>query len=98
MTKSQQGYLIIGVVGFFLVGSALRRSGAAAAATVKKAAVVVGDSVNPTSGGNLVYRGVNAVGDVLDNGNSSDNSFNLGIAIYDFLHPNEYTAVTGGKN
>lgn len=101
ITQKQQGYLIMGaagLAGLVVVGAMMRRTATAAAQTVKKAAAVVGDSVNPTSSGNIIYRGVNAVGDVLDNGNSADNSFNLGIWIYDILHPEDYTAVTGGKN
>ena len=45
-----------------------------------------GDKINPTSKDNLVYQGVNAVGDVLDNG-SDDASFSLGAWLYDITHP-----------
>lgn len=45
-----------------------------------------GSKVNPTSRDNIVYSGVNAVGDVLSDG-QADNDFSLGAWIYDVTHP-----------
>lgn len=42
--------------------------------------------LNPANPDNLVYSGVNAVGDKLDDG-QDNNSFSLGAWIYDVLHP-----------
>lgn len=39
--------------------------------------------LNPASSENLVYRGVNAVGGAI----AGDDSWSLGSAIYDWLHP-----------
>ena len=58
-----------------------RRAGAA----VGEAATAVGTAVNPADRDNLFYRGVNAVGDVLDDGGLND-SFSLGSSIYDWMH------------
>lgn len=44
------------------------------------------NAVNPTSDSNLAYKGVNAVGDQLDDGQDND-SFSLGSWLYDMTHP-----------
>jgi hypothetical protein len=41
----------------------------------------VGAAVNPTDRDNLAYKGVNQIGDVLDDGVTND-SFNLGGSIF----------------
>jgi len=43
-------------------------------------------AINPADNGNFVYRGVNAIGDVFDDGGDND-SFSLGSWIYDVTHP-----------
>ncbi|MBQ0721008.1 MAG: hypothetical protein KBT88_03485 [Gammaproteobacteria bacterium] len=67
------------MVGFYFLGHK-------AAAGIAKGADVVGDAVNPTSADNLIYKGLNAVGDVFDDGGDND-SFSLGSSIYDLLNP-----------
>lgn len=44
------------------------------------------DKVNPASPDNIVYTGVNNIGDQLDDG-EDNNSFSLGSWIYDLFHP-----------
>lgn len=46
------------------------------------------DSVTPTNPDNIFYRGVNAVGDVFDDGDNND-SFTLGGWLYDLTHSDE---------
>lgn len=51
----------------------------------RKAGQVVSDNldtITPTSPNNFVYRGVNAIGDIFNDG-TDNNNFNLGHAIYD---------------
>lgn len=72
------GVVAAGVVLFFFS----RRAGAA----VTDAASAVGTAINPTDPGNLVSRGVNAVGDAIDNA-EDDDSFSLGGFIFDLFHP-----------
>lgn len=43
-------------------------------------------AVNPVSRDNIFYEGVNAIGDVLDDGNSDNDSFSFGSAIYELFH------------
>jgi len=50
-----------------------------------KAAAAVGSAVNPVSRDNIFSSGVNALGDVLDDG-VSDDSFSLGSWLYDVTH------------
>lgn len=47
----------------------------------------IAEAVNPASTNNLIYRGVNAVGDVLDDGESDNDSFSLGGWLWDLTHP-----------
>lgn len=49
------------------------------------------DAVNPASTENIVYRAINAVGDVYDNG-SDDDSFSLGAWLWEVTHPAEVAA------
>ena len=50
-----------------------------------EAAKEVANAITPTNPNNVFYRGVNAVGDVLDDAADND-SFSLGSYIYDLLH------------
>ncbi len=80
ITNDQKSILTVaavGAAGLFVIGRMVGRSVAGAT-----------EKVNPASKENLVYRGVNAVGDVFDNG-STDDSFSVGTWIYDVFHPNE---------
>ncbi len=45
----------------------------------------VAQAINPVNNENIFHRGVNAVGDVLDDGNR-DGSFSLGSKIFDWIH------------
>lgn len=56
-----------------------------AADSVVEGAKTAGDFVNPASRGNFISRGINAVGDVLDDG-ADDDSFTLGGFIFDITH------------
>ena len=80
LTKQQQGYLVMGAVGLGVVWYLSTRARAAAGE--------LAEAVNPVNRDNIFARGVNAVGDVFDNG-SNDDSFRLGAWIYDITHPNE---------
>lgn len=62
----------------------------------RRQAGAVGAALNPADPENLVYGGVNAVGDVLDNG-QDDDSFSLGSWYYDLLHPEENNIEWWGK-
>lgn len=44
------------------------------------------NKLNPASTENIIYSGVNAIGDSLDN-DRDDASFSLGAWIYDITHP-----------
>ena len=48
-------------------------------------AKAVGEAINPTNPDNVFARGVDAVGDFLDDG-ADDDSFSLGGAIFDFFN------------
>lgn len=45
------------------------------------------ESLDPTSRENVFYQGVNAVGDVLNDGDPSNDNFNLGRWIFFATHP-----------
>lgn len=75
------------LVGWYLFGQAKKATVAAAAAA--------GKAVDVTSDTNLVYKGINKVGDVLDDG-TKDDSFTLGGWLYDITHP-AITKQTIGK-
>lgn len=47
------------------------------------AAEAIGDAVDPTDRDNIIYRGVNAVVDILDDGQDNDSN-TVGTAIYDW--------------
>lgn len=49
-------------------------------------AKAVGTAVNPVNRDNIFARGVNAVGDVLDDG-TDDDSFSLGSFLFDVFNP-----------
>lgn len=57
-------------------------------AGVTEGAKVVGAAIDPTSDENLFYRGVNAIGNTLDDGNAKNDSFSLGGWFAD-LFPSE---------
>ena len=59
-----------------------------AADSIVEGAKATGNFVNPASTGNFISRGINAVGDVLDDG-SDDDSFSLGGFIFDLTHRDE---------
>lgn len=80
LTKKHKSILVlglIGVAGFYLVGR-----------QAAKAAGKAAEAVNPVNNENLFYSGVNAVGDVLNDG-ASDGDFSLGGWIYDITHGDE---------
>ncbi|MFC6631657.1 hypothetical protein [Microbulbifer taiwanensis] len=54
-------------------------------------AAAIGDKVNPTSTNNIVYQGVNAVGDILNDGGDNDN-FSLGAWLWEITHPEQVKA------
>ncbi len=72
--------LAVGVVGF-ITYKVLKKD-------VQAGAEAVGDAVDPTSRDNLIYQGVNAVGDIADDGGDND-TFSLGGWFYDLAHPEE---------
>ena len=79
----------VAIIAGALIGAGLtiwmaRKTADAAGSAVS----AVGNAVNPASPQNLVYTGINSVGDVLDNG-SRDSSWSLGTWIYDITHPSE---------
>ena len=55
-----------------------------AAAAVGDTASAVGNAVNPTNNDNIFARGVNAIGDSLDDA-EDNNSFSLGGSIFDLV-------------
>lgn len=61
---------VAGVIGFYLL---------------KGKAGDVASAVNPGSTDNIIYKGVNAIGDVLDDG-ADDDSFSLGSWFYDLVN------------
>ena len=63
---------------------------------VRRAAAAVGPAITPTNPDNLAYTGVNAVGDVLNDGTDNGN-FNLGSYIYDIYNPHEINIDNWGK-
>ena len=79
--EEKQFYIITG-----LVLSAAYFFGSKAQAAIGRGIDNTLTAVNPADSGNLVYRGINAVGDVIDDGGDND-SFSLGAWIYDVTHP-----------
>ena len=63
MKNVKPGYLIYGV-GAFVAWSLYKKTGDAVAA--------VADGVNPTSPDNWIYTGVNALGDIIDDGGDNN--------------------------
>jgi len=74
--SDKQFYILLGL-GAFVAYSIIVKTKAAVSS--------VAESVDPTSGNNIFYGGINAIGDLLDDG-QSDDSFSLGGAIYDYFH------------
>ena len=83
MNKFKPEYLIYGV-GAFIAWSLYKKTGEAVTAVAGE----IADGVNPTSTDNWLYSGINAVGDVIDDG-GDNNSFSLGSWLYEVTHPNE---------
>lgn len=80
MDKQTKRLIFAGVtVGIILV--VLKRGVVATAETV-------GEAIRPTNPDNIFARGVDAVGDILDDG-QDDGSFSLGGYIYDITHREE---------
>lgn len=81
LLNSKVGLAAVGFVGLFAVSKMLGKSlGETAHAAV--------ESVNPLNKNNVVYRGLNAVGDVVDDG-EDDNSWSLGAWVYNVTHADE---------
>ena len=76
-------FLGLAAAGVYFLGRAGKFAGAAAGA------------INPVNNDNIFAAGVNAVGDVLDDG-ASDGSFSLGASIYNVLHRDEWEAMKKG--
>lgn len=72
-----------GALGVYLLYS----GGKAVAGAAVEAAETVGEAVNPVSDQNIVYQGVSAVVDVVDDGQR--NGATLGTWLYDITHPGE---------
>jgi hypothetical protein len=51
----------------------------------------VADKVNPSSTNNIVYQGVNAIGDIAGDGNDNNN-FDLGVWLWEITHPEQVKA------
>lgn len=68
--------VVVGVVAVYFFGKKVAEVGTEAAAAV-------GRAVDPTSGQNLAYRGVNRVGEVL----TGEVGFSLGSWLYDVFNP-----------
>ena len=73
------GAVVLGLAYFF---------GHKATASIGRGIDNVGQAVNPASQDNIIYKGVNAVGDIFDDG-GDNNSFSLGSWIYDFTHQSQ---------
>lgn len=74
--KDKHFYILLGLGAFVAYAVAVK---------AKAAASSVVESVDPTSRDNIFYGGINAIGDLLDDGRSDD-SFSLGGWIYDITH------------
>ena len=74
--KDTHFYVLLGVGAFVAYSLAMK---------AKAAVGTVVESVDPTNSNNIFASGVNAIGDILDNG-QTDDSFSLGGWIYDITH------------
>jgi len=74
--SDKQFYILLGLGAFVAYSIAIK---------AKAAASSLAESVDPTSSNNIFYSGVNAIGDLLDDG-QSDDSFSLGGWLYDITH------------
>lgn len=74
--KDKQFYILLGLGAFVAYSIAVK---------AKAAAGAVSNAVDPTNSENIFANGVNAVGDLLDDG-QSDDSFSLGGWLYDITH------------
>ena len=82
--------LIIGV-GLLGLAYVLYKGGKGLSDGVSSAVSATVDSVNPASQGNILYRTINAVGDIVGDGDNN-NSFSLGAWIYNITHRDETRA------
>lgn len=83
MKNIKPEFLLYGVAAI-IAWSLYKKTGAAVGVVVDE----VSTGVDITSTENWVYSGVNALGDIIDDG-QNDNSFSLGSWLYDVTHPNE---------
>lgn len=74
--SDKQFYILLGLGAFVAYSIAMK---------VKAAASSVAGSVDPTSSDNIFASGVNAIGDIFDDG-VADDSFSLGGWLYDITH------------
>lgn len=79
----KQFLLMLAVYGViaYVVGSALAKGVRA----ISEGVGDIGDAITPTNPDNIFYRGVNGIGDSLDDGANND-SFSLGGWLYDITH------------
>lgn len=63
--------------------------GAVALLVLRNQAAKAAKAINPVNRENIFYRGVNALGDVVDDGGSND-SFSLGAWLYEVTHDDEH--------
>ena len=92
LSQTQKNYLTfgaVGVAGLYVLTRLTKEAAKDIATAARDSAEAVGETVNPADRRNAVYRAVNAVGDVFDNG-STDDSFSLGGWIYDITHRGEF--------
>ena len=83
LLNSKAAAVAAGVLAAGLVFYLLARRGTGA---VGDAASAVGTAVNPLDSDNVFARGVDAIGDVLDDADDND-SFSLGSWLFDLTHP-----------
>lgn len=74
----------VAILSAVVVGVGFYTAKKAQAAVVETAGVVTA-SVNPLDRGNVIYRSINALGDVLDDG-VDDDSFSLGGWTYELFN------------
>lgn len=78
---------VVVIAGVLAVGLVLMLFSRKASAAVSGAADSIGTALAPTSSDNIFSGGVNAVGDALDDGDGSNDSFSLGGSLYDLFNP-----------
>lgn len=88
LTENKLLLVAVGLIGVYVLSRvAGKKIGDTAHAVVQ--------SVNPTNENNLIYKALNSVGDVIDDG-EDDDSFDLGRWIYDATHDDVFDNVYGG--